>query len=279
MSTQTLIKGGVSVIAESSNTVPDELLMKSETRLYFDIIQEHSISVQNQITDNYLENNTTIQDHIAKSPIVVSVRGISGELVYTPPVTALNRMYSQANTTIQKTFNAGNIIANTNILTDKLTAIPTLLPPVDNITQMAKNVVQGVEASTKRYVKIFKNFTSDLDKHSRLEQIYNDLMDLRAADVLMLVETPYAVFHNMAIQSITLRQGNENYITDIELTLKQLQYADVTTTAPDTKVMAEYTARQRAKEVNYGKAMGVKVDRLSVLYKFGQWVGLFPDKK
>lgn len=266
MSTQTLtLQGGVSVTAESSNAVSDELLMKSETRLYFDIINEHSVSIQNQITDNYIENNTAIQDHIAQSPIVISLRGLSGEVVYTPPVKALNWMYSEANTFIQKNFNAGNIMANTNILTDKLTAIPALLPPVDNVTQMAKNAVQYVESSVNRYVKIFKNFTSDHDRQTRLEQIYNDLADLRAANVLMLVETPYAVFHDMAIQSITLRQGDLNYITDIELTLKQINYATTYTTKPDTSVMAKYNAIPRTEEANHGKAQGITSDT-TILY-------------
>ncbi len=263
MSTQTpLLETGITVTATA--TAADELLIKNQTGLYFDIINEHSVSIQNQITDNYIENNTAIQDHIAQNPTVISLRGLSGEVVYTPPVTALNWMYSKANTAIQKTFNSGNMMANTNILTDKLTAIPALLPPVDNVTQMAKNVVQYVEASVDRYVKIVKNFTSDLDRQTRLEQIYNDLIALRAANVLMYVETPYAVFQDMAIQSITLHQGDQNYITDIELTLKQINFATTYTTKPDESVMAKYNAMQRTEEANHGKAPGVEVNRDSI---------------
>lgn len=267
MSTQTpLLETGITVTATA--TAADELLIKNQTGLYFDIINEHSVSIQNQITDNYIENNTAIQDHIAQNPTVISLRGLSGEVVYTPPVTALNWMYSKANTAIQKTFNSGNMMANTNILTDKLTAIPALLPPVDNVTQMAKNAVQYVEASVDRYVKIVKNFTSDLDRQTRLEQIYNDLIALRAANVLMYVETPYAVFQDMAIQSITLHQGDQNYITDIELTLKQINFATTYTTKPDESVMAKYNAMQRTEEANHGKAQGVEVNRDSILSKW-----------
>lgn len=269
--TSQVITGGVTVNVQSSSTssVSDELLMKSFTKLYFDVMQEHSIQLQSQITDNYIENNTAIQDHIAQSPTVVSLRGLSGEVVYTPPTKALDWTYSKVNTSIQKIANRSNM-ANINILTDKLTVIPALLPPVDNITQIAKNAVQYVEASVNRYTKIIKNFTSDTIKQTRLQQIYNDLSDLRAANVLFIVETPYTAFADMAIQSITLRQGNENHITDIELTLKQINYATTYTTAPDTERMAYFNALARTQEADHGKAPGTNKDSFigSMIYKY-----------
>ena len=257
MSTQPLtIQGGVSVTAAKSNEVSSELLMKSFAGLYFNVIQEHSVSIQNQITDNYIENNTAVQDHIAQSPLVVSLRGLSGEVVYAPPQKALNWMYSKANGFIQDALNI-DPMANQRILTDKLTAIPALLPPVDNVTQMAKNAVQYVEASVNRYLKIIKNFTDEGTKQTRLQQIYSDLLELRANNVLLFVETPYTDFSDMAIQSITLRQGNENYITDIELTLKQINFAQTQTTKPDTERMAIYNACARTEVEDCGKVQGI----------------------
>lgn len=268
MSTQTLtIQGGVSVTAAKSNEVSSELLMKSFAGLYFNVIQEHSVSIQNQITDNYIENNTAVQDHIAQSPLVVSLRGLSGEVVYAPPQKALNWMYSKANGFIQDALNI-DPMANQRILTDKLTAIPALLPPVDNVTQMAKNAVQYVEASVNRYLKIIKNFTDEGTKQTRLQQIYSDLLELRANNVLLFVETPYTDFSDMAIQSITLRQGNENYITDIELTLKQINFAQTQTTKPDTERMAIYNACARTEVENCGKVQGVETDMNTLLAKY-----------
>ena len=269
MTSQTpLLQGGASV---SLMQADDELLLKGYAGLYFDVILEHSISLQNQITDNYIENNTSVQDQIAHSPLVISLRGLSGELVYTPPVQALNWMYSKTNTFVQNTFNANNPMANTNILTDKLTVIPALLPPVDNITQLAKNAVQYVESSVKRYVKIVKDFTSDSMRQTRLQQIYTDLSELRNANALLFVETPYGEFRDMAIQSITLRQGNENYITDVEMTLKQINYATTYTTKPDTDRLAYYNALQRTEVENCGKAQGITIDKTSALKKIAQW--------
>ncbi len=247
MSTQTtLLEGGVSVTVQEA----EQNTLDYNVGVYFDIIQEHSVSIQNQITDNYIENNTAIQGHIAKSPLVISLRGLSGELVYKPPTKALDFLYNTANTFLQSKY------TDERVATDKLTAIPALLPPVDNVTQMAKNAVQYVEASVNRYVKIVKNFTSPVDRETRLQEIYNRFIRLRENDTLLRVETPYKTFDNMVIQSLTLRQGNENYVTDIELTLKQINYATTYTTKPDESVMAKYNAMQRTEEANHGKAQG-----------------------
>ena len=122
---------------------------------------------------------------------------------------------------------------------------------------------------------LFKNFTSDIQRQTRLQQIYEDLAALRAANVLLYVETPYADFYDMAIQSITLRQGNENHITDVELTLKQINYASTLTTKPDESVMAKYNAIQRTEEANHGKAQGVEVDSNTII---GSWAVKFGAK-
>lgn len=267
MSTQT-ISGGVSVTVQSGS-VSNPLLPDNKAGVYFDIIHEHSLSLQNQITDNYIENNTAIQDHIAHSPLVISLRGLSGEVVYKPPQFALNWAYKNVNSFIQDRA-ADRRVSNNMLLTDKLTVIPALLPPVDNATQMAKNAVQYVEASVNRYIKIVEGFTSTDYRQTRLEQIYNDLAALRDNNALLIVETPYQAFDNMAIQSITLRQGEQNYITDIELTLKQINYATTLTTEADTSVMSIYNACARAEEANLGKAQGVNKDSIigSLIYRY-----------
>ena len=255
---QEVLTGGVGVSAQDTDNNKN-----NKTGLYFDVIMEHSVSIQNQITDNYLENNTAIQDHIAKSPIVVSLRGLSGELVFTPPSKALTFLYDTVNAPLKSRF------TNNRVATDKLTVIPALLPPVDNITQQAKNAVQYVESSVNRYKKIVEvqNFKQEY-RETRLAQIYNDLINLRNSNTLLIVDTPYSSFGDMAIQSITLRQGNQNYITDIELTLKQINYAEVKTTKADSAVLAKYNEVARSEVENCGKAQGVEVDNSTLLKKF-----------
>lgn len=223
--------------------------INNKVAVYFDVIQEHSLSLQSQITDNWTENNSVINDHIANQPLVINLRGLSGELVYVPSTTegVLNTLYKTVN----------SVSGDTGIKSDKLTIISALIPPVDNITQMAKNIITYTEASAKRYKTIIQNFLNPAVKQSRLKEIYRNLNLLREAKTALIVSTPYDTFDNMYIQSLTLRQANQDYITDIELSLKQVNFTDTYTTGADEAVLAKYNQYQRAQESNKGKVQGV----------------------
>ena len=137
----------------------------NQVAAYFDIITEHSLSLQSQITDNWLEDNTPVNDHIANSPTVISLSGLSGELVYESPTDAIFEAYSKVNGFIQSRASNSSFLQNklniTNpysinpyIKTEKLLPLASLYPPVDNVTQLAKNAVQYVESSVKRFLII-----------------------------------------------------------------------------------------------------------------------------
>lgn len=244
---QDIFKGAIAKSQDDDNKIA----------IYFDIIQEHSINLTSQITDNWMENNTVINDHIANQPLVINLRGLSGEVVYTPSTTKgiLNDLYNAVNSRSK----------NTGVRTEKLGVIAQLIPPVDNITQAAKNVVSYVEASYKRYEKIITDFLSPSLKQTRLKNIYQKLSNAWEMKTAFIVETPYSTFDNMYIQSLVLRQDNQNYITDVEISLKQVNYTDTLTTQADEAVLAKYNGFQRAQESNKGKVQGIKPNNDSVI--------------
>lgn len=252
-----VLQGGAVITANETSDISDI------TSYYFDIITEHSIQVQNQITDNYLENNTAVQDHIAQSPITISLRGISGEVVYTP---------ADARRDEQHAMETALRVSRTQTLTQKLGSLNVLAPSVSNATQVAKNAYSYVQASVNRYIgtvgKFFnKNNPLDYsranpvkqDIETRLQEIWRKLQLLRNSNTSFIVETPYGNFQDMYIQSLTLRQGNQNYVTDIELTLKQLRFANVEVTGVNETVRATYNAAAQAEVENCGTAQGKKV--------------------
>ncbi len=230
---------------------------------YFSIISEHAINIQNQITDNYLENNTAVQDHIAHSPITVTLSGIIAEKTFVPNDADTNSVLERAKqeTSIKPT--------------NKLTTLASLLPPVSNAMQIARNAKDYVTASYERYKTIWKNIPNTNDaflppyvdiRTPILKGVYKALIKLRETNASFTVETPFETFKNMYIQSISFRQGNENYVGDISITLKQLRFAEVKTTKANKDVMAKYNEWARAQEENNGKAQGKRVPK-SILYK------------
>lgn len=225
--------------------------IESAMGVYFDIVQEHSISLQSQITDNWMENNVVINDHVANQPLIVSLRGLSGELIYEP----------SENGGAQAWINdfAKNKLGASNI--NKLGALASLYPPVDNVTQVAKNAISYVEASVKRYKKVIDTFRSSGRKQERLRKIYQDLSALRENKTPLFVQTPYGSFDNMFIQGLILRQANQNYITDIELTLKQVNFVDsLTAGGANEENRANCNFLQRDTVENHGLTQGIGKD-------------------
>ena len=202
-----------------------------------------------------MENNTVINDHIANSPTVINLRGLSGEVVYIP---------SNTSTTID------------NFLTSsKLGVIFQLYPPVDSITQYAKNAIVYSDNAYNRYAKLIDGVISPVTQ-LRLREVYKLLNRLRENKTLLTVETPYQNFEDMCIQSLTLRQGNQEYITDIELSLKQVYFANSQTTKADEKVVAEIQNAQRAAVENHGNVQGVDTDSTLLYDKVGKNIPIQP---
>lgn len=262
-----LLTGGISVtVMQEDVSTPDNFI-----GVYFDIIQSHSVSIQNQITDNYLENNTAVQDHIAHAPLTVTLSGISAEVVYESPRSVIDAVYKGVNKFIGKKF--VHSLPKQGLYTDKLIALSALYPPVDNVTQLAKNAVQYVESSVNRYKTIINNLTGK-NRETKLIKIYSDLIALRNGDVSLVVETPYATYENMYIQSISLSQGNQDYITDIQLTLKEVNFANTNVTKADENVLAKYTSYARANVENHGNMQGKTADSTTLLKGWTNKAGL-----
>lgn len=247
--------------AEKSN-VPD-----NNVAIFFDVIKSHEIQINDNITDNWLENSTVVNDCISQSPIIVNLSGVSGEVVYIPfDFKGFLKDFWQNHN------NLNSIIEYEKIsgLNSKLNVISSLYPPIDNVTQLAKNAVDIVAANVERYKKIYNQLTQkEKNNQTRLQKIYEDLTVLRSYSKQtgegLIIETPYTVFKNMFFQSISLKQDERLYITDIEVTLKQCNFSEVETTKADKNVLSELNAQARAEIENQGKVQGKSTEFKSIL--------------
>lgn len=255
MTTQITLQGGV-----SENAV---ILTDKNIGHWFSIVEEDSLNLQSQITDNYIENNTAVQDHIALSPVVITLRGYVGEVEFKPPTVFTNYLTDKINSYTSNTLGI--------TVSDKLGPLSALLPPVDNVNQMARNAVQYVESSFNRYKRIYNQLMSLSKKgqkqvtESVQQYVAKNLKEMWENRTLVEVVTPYGLYKNMAIQSITLTQGNTTTLSELSVSLKQINFAETQTTKPDTDRMAMYNAIQRTEVENCGKAQGVEVDSASII--------------
>lgn len=256
-----------SFIIEGSVSKTEAALIDNNINFWFQIIEEDGLSLQSQITDNYIENNTAIQDHIALSPVTITLSGYIGETVYQPPLNFFNSITSSLNDFAANKFGI--------TITDKLSPISALLPSVSNITEAARNAVQYTESSYRRYEKILNQFKSLKKKEQKQptetvqQYTANKLKDIWQSRKMVEVITPWGRYEDMQILSINFRQGNTTGSTNLSVTLKQINYASTQTTQPNKKVMAMFNAIQRTDEANHGKAQGVKTDNSFLYEKFG----------
>ena len=266
---------------KSSVTTPEAALKielnKNLVRyLFFQTVIDDTVNFQSQITDNWVENNTAIHDHIALSPVIITMRGLVGELVYTSEQAQLD--YEKALATANLINSRDNVLVqfgnlNFNDIDGKLTAVSAYFPEVSNVTQMAQNMWDLHEASKRKAERISKILTGQASnnlaakmnvysglssnaKQSKLKEVAESLKDYWLNRKAFIANTPFGDFDNMYIQSVSLHQGNENFIGEIDITLKQLKFAQTLTTKADKEVLAKYNAYAQAEEMNYGKTQG-----------------------
>ena len=188
----------------------------------FDIEGEGITHLENEITDHYVEDNTTVQDHIAVKPVRVVLRNYVGEIVY--------RRDNTTNTPLQQ-------------LTQKLTVINSYLPALTAGAQQAANLLINSQALPNSQtlnqlnngdisglvdnaVNIYGMAQNLLPPVTRQQQAYQYFKSLATQKILFSVQTPHEFLSNMAIESVMAIQTAESkYISDFTITLKQMRFS------------------------------------------------------
>lgn len=199
-------------LADLSSTTGEMFLVSPEninSEVYvFDTRGDEEISLESDITDNYVENNSSVQDHIGLKPEVITLSGYVGELTNkpaeelkdirtaTPIIEGFNPFAPQITTSAQYLLNRTEEIFNVYKKMDR--TIPRL-------EQMLKRVPVPPEVTNQQ--KVFGRF--------------EELWRLRT---LVTVYTPFIVMKDMAIQSVQARQEEGSaYISSFTVTFKKIR--------------------------------------------------------
>lgn len=189
--------------------------------LLFHYEGEQTAKLSSDITDHYIEDNTALQDQIALRPEEVTTHGFIGELNnVTPPP-----------------------LAPVKTAANKLTIVSAYVPALSVTALLAYNlafqlyqVSQNAQtAAVSAWASVTgQNGTSVLGLNSvstQLNQTKQQLMFQQFYGywrnrVLFTVQTPWAVFQNMAIKDLVAIQDDKtNVITDFNVTFKTIRIA------------------------------------------------------
>jgi hypothetical protein len=181
----------------------------------FDFEGDDSVDQENEVTDHYLEDNTAVQDHIGVKPIIVTLKGSVSELSFSA---ATSGLITAALSSVENTLSQAD--AYLGAYTPGVTQ--TLLTA---ITQ-AQNVATQIEQAAARVAQIASFFTPGI-QYTKQQQAFAQLSALRLARTVFTVYTPFQVFFNMVIQSLSATQpAHTKTQADFVVTMKQLQFTD-----------------------------------------------------
>jgi len=216
----------------------------------FDFESDSSVTLQSEITDHYVENNTAIQDHVARKPVRITLHGYVGELT-AKPGNGLNGLLS--------------------LVQGKMSTIPAYLgkytpgavQKMQSAVTQAQNFVNKVDSYMSKAKNIVGMLPGAAPQLTKQQQAYSLLSSMWANNQIMLVETPWAVMDSMVIENLTMTQPEETKsYSDVSVTLKEIRYAAVKTTTVDRNELIAFY--KRCQEVDKGQTQG-KVVSNSIL--------------
>lgn len=220
----------------------------------FDIFEEHKVELQTEITDHFVEDNSAIQDHIAIKPQRFTLRGFVGELVDDT---------AEPKSTVQE-------------LTEKLTTINSYLPVLTDaatqlnnlLTTQSETTSEAIEESIGTGVDLFQAYKELNPPDSKQAKAYNFFRALFEAKQLVSIDTPFGFVKDMAIENIVATQGDNAYITDFSITLKEFRTATTKLVDFNEKEYQGRGAGQRSEEQDQGTAQGKEGPLESTLFGF-----------
>lgn len=194
----------------------------------FNFEGEQSGQFQSDITDHYIEDNTALQDQISLKPPIITTQGFIGELNdIAPPA-----------------------LAPVKFLANKLTIVSAYTPVLSISALLAYNTAfqlyqvatNAVNSAVSAWSSIngtggesvisgnAQNPITSRPNQTKQQLAFQQLWGYWQTRTLFTIQTPWAVFQNMAIQSMRPVQDDKDaYVTTFEMSFKQIRTAQTTT--------------------------------------------------
>lgn len=217
------------------NTIKDEKYELKDSLVYlFTYLSDETLSVEADITDNWVETNYSVQDHIALKPRIIRLRGFVGETVY--------KGSNDFNKYIQNQILKHPLLSQT---ISKCEPLISFIPTLGSYTQSAINLVGQVESSFNRYKEIYnrikgpQQFNGSIQKETvdKLINILNSREEVEIGGYAYKDEYQFLLNNENSVyylQSVTAHQGDSQFISDIELVIKEVRIATTKYTKIDS---------------------------------------------
>lgn len=221
--------------------------------LLFHYEGENTATLKSDITDHYIEDNSAIQDNIALKPVMITTHGFIGELNnVVPKVLIPLQVLSQKLTTIGAyvpALSTTALIAYNKAVFAYEIANQTLNAAAQTVGAIA-NLLSGANGQT-----VIGNNTivSQGTLQNQQQTYFQQFFQYWSSRTLFTIQTPWAVFQDMAIDTLRAIQDAEtNVISDFEVTFKQMRFASTLVAVVDLTQLQGRLQNQAATGVNLG---------------------------
>lgn len=239
----------------SSTGLPS--LLPTPKALIFQYEGEQTMSLDSDITDHFVEDNSAIQDQIAIKPEVYTTRGLIGELNDVLPA-ALQPLQKVANALV--TIDAYTPQLSVTALlafNQAVFAYENAASIVNNAVAAYSSLASAFGSDTGEIVDGSGVFTSGQPSAQNKQQVmFQQLYGYWNQKILFNIQTPWAIFSNMAILNVKAVQDEETrMITDFQVTFKKIRVASSVVLEAPT-ITAGRSATQSASLTNQGTSSG-----------------------
>lgn len=212
-SSNTGISNARSYLDNKANTLLGVKSEKGIAGFLFDIPDRDSISVDWDITDHFTESNSFLNDNKVKKPIIITLSGFIGELVFRAPAGVEGAIQAISNRL--ETVEA--------YLGDQT---PGAVQEAQRVVQQAQRTISAINQTLDKVQNVIGFFDGEGPEETAQQKAFSDLNAL-GDEVILTVLTPWSFNDDMTIQSLSFTQGGEsNQISDISVTLKQIRISD-----------------------------------------------------
>ena len=224
----------------------------SLTPLKLQIIGNETLSMSSDITDNYVENNVALQDHISIKPMIYTIEGEVGELVW----------YSQ---------NGSNDILGK--LANKLEPVVSFAQTLSQNAAKAQRTalkVLGVIDSVDNYATRLWNFFDKDETDTEQKKIFKYLLALWQERKPLNIKTPWTNLSNFVIQNIEISQPDRTVEKSrIKISFKEFKTVKQKKTSFDVNKYLGRASAQNAALTNKGTTTGIRATEK--MCKIRQW--------
>lgn len=206
---------------QKPKTLLSAIPLQKQPSILFHYEGEQKAIIESDITDHYVENNSAIEDQIALKPEMVTTSGYIGELNNVPP--------------------PGLEFLKT--IADKLTIVGAYRPRITRTAILAYNeafllyqvAANALNSAVSAWTALVGDGQSVIgsdgltqgSNQNKQQTAFQQFYGYWRKKTLFTVQTPWAVFEDMAISRLeAIQDGDTRMITDFRVTFKLVRFAD-----------------------------------------------------